>query len=266
VLRPGEASDARFEMVLRMTGANPILGTKYEMDLAVREIVPLAGNQFQLGREHSLHFAALGPSDMADAGSPEPATPAATPAATEPAAAPEPEGDPCAGKSRCYGAGPFTAEVTRLTPSQAGRHHVVTLTLRFRNVSPEPLILAYKSGSNSAVDNYGNRYYYGRASTVDGSVKGMGMVTSRAANPQFALKPGQSRDATFTLVRFNARAPFGESFAYDVAFEQLEILPSNQIRSVREYAVNFTDVSTSSAGAAVSGAKKLIDAIRKPKS
>jgi hypothetical protein len=30
--------------------------------------------------------------------------------------------------------------------------------------------------------------------------------------------------------------------------------------------VNFTDVSTSSAGAAVQGAKKLIDAIRKPKS
>lgn len=260
VLQPGEGSDARFDLVMAPS-ANRIVGTRFEMDIAIREIDPLPANQFRLGREHSLRFAALAPSAMGGA-APAVAAPASAPAPAPaaPAAAPEPESDPCAGKSRCYGAGPFTAEVTRVTPSQAGRHHVLTLTVRFRNLTTEPLILGYKNATSGAIDEHGNRYYYGRAGTHDGSVKGMGLVTGRSADPQFALRPGQSRDATVTVVRFNAAGVIGTAWSFDAVFEQLEILPSNQVRSVREYAVSITDLSVGAAGAA----QKLLNAIRKP--
>lgn len=255
VLAPGEASDARLELVLRRS-ANQIWGTAFELDLAIREIDPIPGNQFTLGKEHVLHFAGLGPAAMAGAD--------AAPPAPEPAPAPAPaeEVDHCAGKARCYGAGPFTVEAVRVTPSQGGRHHVVELTLRFRNVVDQALILGYTGGSSTAVDEHGNRYYWGRASTHDVSAKGIGVVTGRQANAQFALRPGQSRDATFTLIRYNARAPLGTAFTWNAVFVELEVLGSNQVRTVREFSVGFEDLKQGAA----SGAKKVLDALIKPKS
>ena len=59
VLQPGEASDARFEFAW-YASPQEIFGLSFQVDLAIREIETIAGNQLRLGREHSLHFSGLG--------------------------------------------------------------------------------------------------------------------------------------------------------------------------------------------------------------
>lgn len=108
--------------------------------------------------------------------------------------------------------------------------------------------------SNGAIDNLGNRYYFGRTGTHDVSASGIGVVTGQAADPQFALRPGESRNATFNVTRFDAgRAERGTSFTWNATLVQLEITPSRQIRTGREFAVQIADV-TPSAGDAVKAA------------
>jgi serine/threonine protein kinase len=65
VLRPGESGDARFEFMWAPRGT--IFGTRYVVELSVREIEPLAGNQWRLGQEHSLHFSGFGEQGVAAA-------------------------------------------------------------------------------------------------------------------------------------------------------------------------------------------------------
>lgn len=260
VLRPGESSTARFEFAWRPT-RGVLFGTKHDVELAVREIEPVAGNQFRFGKEHVLQYRGLAEA-AAVAEAPAPV------AAPAPASAPvEPAPDPCEGKQRCFAAGPFVAEVSRLTPgAPGGRHHTLQVILRVRNLSPEPIILGYKSGTSGATDEHGNRYAWGRPGTHDVSAKGIGLVTGRAADPQFVLAPGQSRNATFELVRFNiGRTALGTVWTYDVALAQLEVLPGNQVRELREYSVSFQDLR--GPGAAGRAAQGLIDGLtgrRKP--
>jgi hypothetical protein len=271
VLQPGEASDARFEYVFRMPNANTILGTKYDVELAVREINPVAGNQFRLGREHAIQFRGFGPGwtpggQVASQPTTETVTQAAI--ASAPAMLP-PEVDLCAGKTRCYGAGPFVAEVAQFTTSTEGnkKYHVLRTNLKVRNVSSQPIILAYKATTDGATDNLGNRYYWGTAGTYDMSVTGIGKVEGRNADPQFMLAPGESRTATFSLVRRDANGrELGTSWTQDLTLVQLEILPSKQVRVGREYAVSFKDLSSGGSDAANAAGqqagKKLFDAVR----
>ena len=161
--------------------------------------------------------------------------------ATEPAVAK----DPCNGVPRCFNAGTFTAEVmqvsaTAMTPG--ARHHSVSFNIRFRNLTDKPMILAYRSGSSSALDNFGNGFTWGRPGTHDTSVKGIGMVAGRSVDTQFSLAPGQSRNATFGLIRFNAKPPIGDAWNYDVVVEEIEILPGQVVRSTRQNSVNFTNL------------------------
>lgn len=252
-LQPGQGSDARFELMWEPGKA--IVGTSYELDLAVREIASIAGDQFRLGAEHALHFTDLTQASAKAAPSTATATPtgesaawAATPAATAatPSAAPAQIADPCEGSPRCYNAGTFIAEVMQVSPGNmtAGvRHHTLTLHVRFGNVSDKPIVLAYRASSSAGMDNFGNHYYWGRAGTHDTSVKGIGIIDSRNADSQFALSPGQSRSATFNVVRFNAKPPYGNGFGYDVVIDELEILPGQQIRSTRQNSVSFTNLT-----------------------
>jgi hypothetical protein len=244
-LPPGEGSDARFELTWEPGKAKA--GSSFELDLAIREMTPAAGDQFKLGAEHALHFAALG---LPSAG--------ARPAA---AAAPEPPADPCGGSPRCYDAGTFIAEViqvqaTAMTPG--ARHHSVAFNIRFRNISDRPVILAYRSASSAGLDNFGNGFTWGRPGTHDTSVKGIGIVTDRSADTQFQLAPGQARSATFNLIRFNAKPPIGENWNYDVIIEEIEIQPGQVVKSVRQNSLNFTRLApgtfTASAGAGAGGA------------
>jgi hypothetical protein len=243
-LRPGESGDARIETAWRP--GNTVYGTAYEIDLAVREIDAVGSNQYALGKEHALHWGGFG----------KPAVVAATPApVAEPqAAAPPPE--PCPEKKNTWcQEGVFVAEVTRLTPSKSGYNQNLQFTVRFHNLTRQPLVLAYTAASAVVVDDAGNRY-----ASYDNLVRGIGISRGRQVNASFVLRGGESRDASFTL-SFRAGAKrVGSTYTFDFSAEQLEILPGNQIRSVREFAVGFRDLTASGPGvtdAAKAGAKLL---------
>jgi hypothetical protein len=128
---------------------------------------------------------------------------------------------------------------------QGARHHSIKMTMRFRNVSDQPLMLGYHAGSSQAVDNLGNQYVYGRPGTHDTSVQGIGIVESNKADPQFQLAPGEARNATFQAIRFNAvRMAIGTGFNYDVTIDQLSVLSGGQtIRTVRQNSLSFPNLS-----------------------
>lgn len=240
-LAPGDASDARFELVGEP--GQDATGATYELDLAVREILPTATEQFRLGSEHTVHF-----DQLAEGGA------AAAPAAAK---APAAATDPCGGSSRCYNAGSFVADVVQLSAtsmSAGARHQSISLNIRFRNISDKPIILAYKSATSSGLDNFGQKFYWGRPGTHDTSVQGIGMVTGRAADTQFALAPGQGRSATFGLIRYQAVPPIGNAWNYNVVIDELEILPGQQVRTVRENSLSFQNLTAAGSFAAAAAA------------
>jgi hypothetical protein len=110
------------------------------------------------------------------------------------------------------------------------------------------------------VDNYGNRYFWGRSGTHDTSVQGIGYVTGRSADPQFTLNPAQSRMASFGVTRYNVNSPIGATFKYDLVINELEVLGAQQqVRSLRDNAMSFANLvaGTLSAAAVVPGAAQL---------
>lgn len=246
-LRPGESADARLELSFRP--GNTILGTQFALELALREIDPLPGNQFRLGREHSLQYRGLGEAPAVAAAPTVAPTPQADPLAAIPI-------DPCGDKQRCYATGPFMAEITSFTDSKASYYHYLNFTVRFRNLSAEPVVLAYAAGSAVAQDDQGNRY---QASA--NFPKGIGVSQSNRADPSFRLRPGESREATFQMIIRPGKAVLGTSYTVDFAVAQLEVLPRNQIRTQREFTVGFRDVTLAGPGPA-KAAKGLLDALR----
>lgn len=153
--------------------------------------------------------------------------------------------DPCNGATGCYNAGAFIAEVMQVSATAmtgGARNQSLSINIRFRNVSDKPVILAYRSGSSAALDNFGNAFTWGRPGTHDTSVKGIGMVASRSVDTQFALAPGQSRNATFGLIRYGAKPPIGDAWNYDVVIEEVEVLPGQVVRSARQNSVSFTNL------------------------
>lgn len=248
VLQPGEASDARFEF--QWTPAQgQIFGTTYDVELALREIEPLAGNQYRLGKEYALKLDGFGtskPAPVAAAGpaAGAPATGTAPTSSGATAAAPaSTEPDACAGRTRCYNAGPFAAEVTQVAVAKASGYQVISVKVKVQNISGQPLILGFQSGSGTGSDDVGNR-----VGARDNRVKGIGLVTSGAADPQFGLNPGQAR--TFNIdyqLGIYRGTVLGSVWSVDFVLEQLEVLPSRQVRSVRDYAVSFTDLAPGNA-------------------
>lgn len=246
-LRPGESADARFELSFRP--GNAILGTQFALELAIREIDALAGNQYRLGREHSLQYRGLGEAPVVATAPAAAVTPAADPLAAVPI-------DPCGDRARCYATGPFMAEITSFTDSKSSYDHYLTFTVRFRNLSAEPVVLAYAAGSAMAQDDQGNRY---RA--AQNFPKGIGISQSNKVDPSFRLRPGESREATFQMVFRPGKAVLGTSYTVDFAVEQLEILPRNQIRTQREFTLGFREMTLAGPSPA-KAAKGLLDALR----
>lgn len=242
-LQPGESSDARFQFSW-YAGKN-VIGTTFQMEVTLREIDPTVGAQMKLGREHVMQFRPLTDGALTaraetaapDAGAATSTMPAPGPTAT----AATPPADACASQPRCYNAGPFTAQVTQVTTSQSGSHHLVRLNVRFHNVSEQPLILAYTKNSGTMVDDQGNRY------TIDwrapDRVKGIGQVERGKADPQFVLNPGESRNASFEYSRYVGKTVIGNVFSPDLAVEQLQVLSSQQVRSIREYNINYPNLT-----------------------
>jgi len=224
----------------------------FQFDLAIREISPMPGNQIRLGREYALHFDRLGnatPSSTAAA--PRPPDDPGRSAGTRPAPvppAPPAQIDGCRDRPRgvCVTSGPFAAEIIGLTPSTLPYSTPVDALqarVRFRNLTNQPLILAYNAGSAVITDNFGSRYASDTPAHGDGA-KGIGIARDHQADPQFVLGPGASGDATFSASRGRARTDrVGETMSFDMTIAHLEILPGQQIRTVRDYSLGFTNLS-----------------------
>ena len=72
--------------------------------------------------------------------------------------------DACTGKLHCDSNKLFSAEVIQFNagPVGGGRHHAVRMIVRFHNLTNQPIILAYVTGSSTMIDNLGNGYTWGR--------------------------------------------------------------------------------------------------------
>lgn len=249
-LAPGERADTRFEFSFDAT--NKVLGTTYEIDLTVREINAIAGGQWQLGREYVLHFAGfsdagVGPqtaverpgSDAASASTPG-IGPGPTPTAAKP---PAPAVDPCLNRPRCYNAGPFMSEVTRLVTAQVSAHRIVRVALQLTNLTDQPVRLGYLANTGTLIDDVGNRY-----SAVAGlppSVTGIGIITTANIDSQFVLAAGESRGVSVELSGSPNR--LGTLYSFDMTLVQLQILPSKQVRLAKEFPIGFKQLSVGGA-------------------
>lgn len=158
--------------------------------------------------------------------------------------------DPCAGNARCYATGPIVAEVVQLASAQKkNNNHSVRVSVRLRNHSDQPVVLAYKTSSGTMLDNLGNEYKVD--SRYSAHVAGIGQVTRSQADPQFALRPGEARTAVLTYSRYVGKTAIGTVFSPDLVIAQLEALPPDQIRTVSEYSVSFANITSGSFGSAV---------------
>lgn len=247
-LQPGESRDARFEFAWGQR-QNQVFGTQFALDLTTRDILPIGASQYQLGQERTWRFSGL--RDMGEgAVASAPAAPAGKPAAggnqqIRPAA------DPCGVDARCYFAGPFAAYVTQVTSSKGGGgYQFVKLNVKFTNLSNEPLILCYASRSAAGSDDRGNRF----GVREPAGVRGIGTCSGGTADPQFALQPNQSREASFEYqTGIYGNTVLGTVWTAGFTATELELLAGNQVRSKNEYLVSFKDLTAGAAGGAAAG-------------
>ncbi len=257
IIGPGQTSNARLEYNWYPRGGE-IFGQVYDLEFTIREILPVSPTQFRIGGEYPLRYRGLGDRITSSAPPPAqtlaggaPSSPAPLSAAdlagsqnaapaVSPAPVPEPAADPCAGAPRCYAAGPFTAQIQGMTQSMQNGYQVLRYNVRFRNLTPQLLVLAYKNITAVSIDNHGQRLGQSRQ-----PVTGMGYWGGGHANADFQVAPGQHRDAVFEVWRYVARTQLGTAFTFDFTVHQLELLPANQVRAIREYTVNFTDLTPS---------------------
>lgn len=252
VLQPGESADARFEFQW-LRGPQAVTGLRFQMSLAVRELSVQPGGQVRLGREHLLRWSNLADgagavAAAAPAAAPPPAATAAAdapPAASAlPTAAAAPAGDLCAGRNACQASGAFTTEVTRVSsPAKTTYANELLVTVGFRvtNHGAVPLLFGFVADSGQMLDEHGERYtvkyvYRDRIAGI-GQVRRGGSI-----DPQFVLQPGESRP--FTLGYSRTGAPNGaRGYSADLVLAQLELLPGNQVRIVREHAISFPQLA-----------------------
>jgi hypothetical protein len=242
VLHSGQTRDVPFSFV--GPAGQESHGSTFVVQVIVRQIHSLQKGRLELGAATSLRFAGL----SSDAVSPVWSQPKVERTTAEP----QPEH--CVGAvGPCYDAGPFTAVLLGLSQAKAGggRHHSVRLNLAFKNWTSQDLILGYKGSTSSMTDNLSNAYTWGRPGTYDTSVEGMGIVVpGRAYEAKFRLTPGETRNAAFTLIRYNSgNHQIGKPFTFDTVIAELKAFPSpQQAEIVREYNLHFSDVAASGAG------------------
>ena len=76
------------------------------------------------------------------------------------------------------------------------------------------------------------------------------------------LNPGASGNVTFQVYKRKTGA-VAASYNFDVSIAQLEVLPSRQIRTVRDYSVSFTNIGASAMSAVPAGPNNANDAAKK---
>ncbi len=170
----------------------------------------------------------------------------------------------CDGIARCFDAGNFTADVVQVvTARQDGvtAYHTVRITLRLRNVSKEPLILAHRLGTNVLIDSNGNAYSY--FNNRPNRVVGIGLVQPGSADTQFQLAPGEARNATFeNVIQYSpARTVLGDAYNFDLVIEQLALIGGQQVRTVRSHAISFAGLRPGAAASATAPAPSTAAAV-----
>lgn len=168
--------------------------------------------------------------------------------------------DPCSGAPNCRVDGPLMSQVVKVNVTDSGRvtaYHSVRTTLRIRNLGNQPVIVGYRTGSASLTDNQGHSYAWGRSGSSEARyVQGIGEVSRNGADPQFRLAPGEAREASFErILQYNKRnAVPGNVFSLDLTLAQLAVIGNRQLRTEREYALSFSNLTASSGlGAGVGG-------------
>ena len=159
------------------------------------------------------------------------------------------------GVQACQNLGPFLASAVRVGISRKDgptAYVGVRTTVRFQNVSDRPLILAYRVGSQKVTDDTGLVYNWNRGSYELKAISGIGFVTRDGADPQFALRPGESREASFEgVLQYSMRRQVpGTVYAHDLTIVELEVASSRQVRMVRDHAVSFAGLRAGAAGGA----------------
>jgi hypothetical protein len=241
-LAPGESREASFEGVLQYSMRRQVAGDVFNHAITIVQLAGADGRRVREVRDHALGFSGLtATSGFAAAGratggvhagprapSPNPGVAAASP------------GEACdGGAGSCQAQGPLVATVVRVNVTDSGNvtaYHGVRTTIRFKNVSERPLIIGYRSGS--VTDSNGLVYRW--SSKADG----MGVVSARSADPQFRLAPGEAREAAFEgVLQYSRRGPPpGNVFQHDLTIAELEVVGASQVRTLREYALSFTNL------------------------
>lgn len=212
---PAEGGSDMFVELYWRGPRNDIFGVTFDLNMAVRDLKKLEGNQYQIGPETTLEFNGLKTGYVATPEKPSDLT------------------------DHLVNAGPFKAQITRSKFGKSGRWQmIVDLTMKLENSSDRPMILACEPNTIFGNDSEGNVFGRGSASSTNISSSGIGLTSSGKADPQFVLAPGESKEVHFTIARAEKLVP-GKTFTFYVALEELEILPSKQIREVRQYSLAF---------------------------
>jgi hypothetical protein len=262
-LGPGESSDAKLEV--NFYAQRVIVGTEFDFEMTVREIDPVPGNQYRVGREHALSWQHLKSGARGSAPASAAGTDAAAAATPAVAGSRVAAADLCVDVPNCATSGPVLAKIVGATSSTKGTYHHLMVRVAFQNVGSAPLIINYKQDTGKAIDERGGEYVVD--SRDRNSVQGIPISTRDRASSQFTLQPGESRTASFDFRRYTGSVPAGTRLNPSIAVEQYELLPSNQLRLEREYALSFGEIRggvgalPSSAGAAA-GSGDPADAVK----
>jgi len=206
-------------LVLLSWQGNAIFGITFDFEMAVKEISRLPGNRYEIGPESVFAFGGLKSGFTSSA-----------------------EGAPEVFR-HVVQAGPFDARITRSKFGKASYSYPVAgdFTIELQNKSDKPLILAIEHDSITGSDDEGN--FYGGVNGPRGfaTPTGIGLVSKEKADPQFVLAPGETKEFHLTVGRGRAKNE-GSEFVLNFALEELEILPSKQIRELRQYTLTFPKI------------------------
>lgn len=169
------------------------------------------------------------------------------------APAPATAADRCNGQPLCRDLGHFTASVTKVNVTRTNAvtaYQGVRTMVRFTNVSPRPIVLAYRDRSSAVSDDKGLAYRWSAKSY------GIGVVTANTADPQFRLEPGESREASFDgVLQYSMRQQVaGSVFSHDLTIVELALVEGQRIRELRDHAISFSGLTASAGYAAAAGA------------
>lgn len=263
-LAPGESREASFDGVVQYSMRRQVAGNVFSHDITIVELGLVGGQQVRELRDHAVGFTGLIASSGFAAG-PRDAT--AAPAAPPQAAAGHSGGCAGAAPGSCQEAGPLVAQAVRVNVTQSGNvtaYQTVRVTVRFTNAGAEPLILGWRKGSSAVSDETGQAYRWAS------KVAGIGIVDGGSADPQFRLAPGEAREAAFeaTLQYSIRRSHPGRVFSQDMTIVQLGVVGPTQVRSLHDYALSFSNLSSGMAapggvGAMAAGAPDVAETINK---